>query len=272
MQHFATSPYALAASLVKNRGLITTLVVREVTSRYRGSLLGWIWPFITPLFMLLVYTFVFGVIFHSRWNNVTASRSDFALILFVGLTIFNLFSECVNRAPTLVLGNANYVKKVVFPLEILPWVALGAALFTWLVSTVVWLVFYIALVRAPHASAILLPFVILPCALVVTGLTWFLSSLGLYLRDVSQIITIITSVFMFLAPIFYPITAVSERYRYLLYLNPLTIPVEEARELLYWGTVPDLEIYAIYLLISVLFAWLGFAWFQKTRKGFADVL
>lgn len=272
MQRFATSPYALIASLIKNRSLIFTLVVREVTSRYRGSLLGWVWPFITPLFMLLVYTFVFGVIFHSRWSSVIASKTDFALILFVGLMTFNLFAECVNRAPMLVLGNANYVKKVVFPLEILTWVALGAALFTWLVSAIVWLIFYVVLVGVPHASAILLPMVILPFALILAGVTWSLSSLGVYLRDVSQVISIVTSVCMFLAPIFYPLTALPPEFRYLLYWNPLTIPIEEARELLYWGTIPDLELYVIYLLASILVAWLGFAWFQKTRKGFADVL
>lgn len=262
----------MVASFWRNRTLIATLVRREVLSRYRGSFMGILWSFFNPIFMLLVYTFVFGVIFKSRWNTASDSKAEFALSLFVGLLMFNLFSECVNRAPGLILGNVNYVKKVVFPLEILSWVAVGAALFHWFISLAVWIVFYIFVFGVPHASALLIPLILIPFVLMVIGFTWTLASLGVYLRDIAQFIAIITSVLMFLAPIFYPITAVPEKYRYLLLFNPLTPAVEGARDVLFSGTFPNLVMYLVYLLVSMLVAWLGFAWFQKTRKGFSDAL
>lgn len=272
MQQFSISPMELGASFWRNRTLIATLVKREVLSRYRGSFMGILWSFFNPVFMLLVYTFVFGVIFKSRWNAASNSKAEFALSLFVGLLMFNLFSECVNRAPALILGNANYVKKVVFPLEILAWVAFGAALFHWFISFSVWTIFYLFVFGIPHASALLIPLILIPFGLMVMGFTWILASLGVYLRDISQFIAIVTSVLMFLAPIFYPITAVPDRYQNLLFFNPLTPAVEGARDVLFFGTFPNFMHYLIYLLISVLIAWLGFAWFQKTRKGFSDAL
>lgn len=272
MQHFSISPREMVASFWRNRGLIITLVRRDIESRYRGSFLGMLWSFFNPVFMLVVYTFVFGVVFHSRWNTASNSKTEFALLLFIGMIMFNFFAECVNRAPGIVLTNTNYVKKVVFPLEILSWVVLGAALFNWVVSLIVWFFFYLLLFGLPHGTALLLPVVLVPFALFVVGLTWVLASLGVYLRDVSQFIGIIVTALLFLAPIFYPLTAVPVKYRYLLLFNPLTPIVNEARDVLFWGKLPDITIYIAYLVGSLLVAWLGFAWFQKTRKGFADVL
>jgi len=149
MQKFPTSPKAMFESLWLNRSLIKVLVIREVAGRYRGSILGIFWSFFNPVFMLAVYTFVFSVVFKARWGLVNESRAEFSLILFAGLLIFNLFAECLNRAPSLILANTNYVKKVVFPLEILPWVAFGAALFHALVSLTVWLFFSFGLSECP---------------------------------------------------------------------------------------------------------------------------
>lgn len=272
MQRFSISPRELVASFWRNRKLIATLVKRDIESRYRGSFLGMLWSFFNPVFMLAVYTFVFGVVFNSRWNTASNSKTEFALLLFVGMIMFNLFAECANRAPSIVLANTNYVKKVIFPLEILSWVILGAALFNWIVSLIVWFFFYLILFGLPHGTALLLPIVLIPFALFVVGLTWALASLGVYLRDVSQFIGIIVTALLFLAPIFYPLTAVPEKYRSLLLLNPLTPIVEEARDVLVWGKIPDMTTFILYLLGSLFVAWLGFAWFQKTRKGFADVL
>ena len=272
MQNFSTSPKEMIASLWRNRSLIKALTQREVVGRYRGSVLGILWSFFNPVFMLLVYTFVFSVVFKARWSESSESKTEFALILFAGLIVFNLFSECFNRAPGLILSNVSYVKKVVFPLEILPWVALGSAMFHAIISLGVWLIAYIFLVGIPHLTVLLLPLIILPLLLLIMGLTWGLSSLGVYLRDVSQFIGVTTTILMFLSPIFYPASALPEQYRQLLQLNPLTPAIEQARDVLFWAKVPDITILSVYLVSGALIAWIGFAWFQKTRKGFADVL
>ena len=272
MQYFSISPKEMAASLWRNRSLAKALVQREVVGRYRGSFMGILWSFFNPVFMLAVYTFVFSVVFKARWNAGSDSKTEFALVLFAGLIVFNLFSECINRAPGLILANANYVKKVVFPLEVLPWVTLGSALFHALISLGVWFIAYLILFGLPHVTALLLPLVMLPLLFLVIGVSLLLASLGVYLRDVSHFIGILTTVLMFLSPIFYPASALPEEYRHLLLLNPLTPVIEQARDVLFWGKVPDLTILSVYLVGAAVVAWLGFAWFQKTRKGFADVL
>jgi lipopolysaccharide transport system permease protein len=272
MQNFSVSPLEMFSSMWRNRSLINASVKREVLGRYRGSFLGLLWSFLNPLFMLAVFTFVFSVIFKARWGVGDGSKSEFALILFAGLLVFNLFAECVNRAPSLIISNANYVKKVVFPLEILPFVNLISGLFHTLISFSVWLIVYMLFIGIPHITVLLLPLVLLPFCLFLIGLSWMLASLGVYLRDVSQFIGLITTALMFLSPIFYPATALPDDYRYILYLNPLTTVVEQTRDVLLWGKVPEFFLLGIYWVATLCVAWLGFALFQKTRKGFADVL
>ena len=268
----SASPREIVASFWRHRALIALLAKRDALGRYRGSVLGLAWSFFNPLLMLLVYTFVFSGIFKTRWGAAESSTSEYALVLFAGLLLFTLFAECLTRAPSLVLANVNYVKKVAFPLDILPWVAFGAALFHLAIGLIVWLIFYVSLLGAPPASALLLPVVIAPLALTILGLSWLLAALGVYLRDVGQIVGIITSALIFLSPIFYPLTALPEKIRPLLYLNPLTLAVEQARGVLIWGNLPDWRSYGIFLAVSLIIAGFGFAFFQKTRKGFADVL
>ena len=272
MRHFSIHPVEMCASLWRNRSLIVASAKREVLGRYRGSVLGLLWSFFNPLLMLAVYTFVFSEVFKARWNAASESKTEFALVLFAGLIVFNLFAECINRAPSLILANVNYVKKVVFPLEILPIVALLSALFHAGISLAVWVLAYSVLVGMPHATVLYLPLIVIPYLLFIMGLCWALASLGVYLRDVSQFIGVVTTVLMFLSPIFYPVTALPENYRHLLYLNPLTPVIEQTRDVLFWGKNPDFLMLGLYWLITVIIAWLGFAWFQKTRKGFADVL
>lgn len=272
MQNFSASPRELAASLWRNRGLISASVKREVVGRYRGSFMGILWSFFNPLFMLTVYTFVFSIIFKARWGVGSDSKTEFALILFAGLMVFSLFSECIIRAPGLIVGNPNYVKKVLFPLEILPWVNLGSALFHFSVSMVVWLIAYLCFFGLPSITMVYLPLVLLPLVFLIMGISWALASLGVFLRDVSQFIGILTTTLMFLSPVFYPVTAIPEEYRYFIYMNPLTSVIESVRGILYWGVSPDFGMLGVYIVISILFSWLGFFWFQKTRKGFADVL
>lgn len=272
MQPFPMSPRAMLGSLWRNRGLILALAEREVVGRYQGSVLGILWSFFNPLFMLAVYTVVFSVVFKARWSAGGESRAEFALILFAGILVFNLFAECVNRAPTLILTNANYVKKVIFPLEILPWVIFGAALFHAIVGLIVWFVFSLFVLGAPHALALLFPLLLVPLTLLILGISWLLASLGVFLRDVSQVVGVLTTALMFLTPIFYPVAAIPESFRGLIYLNPLAFLVEQTQRLLVFGGGIDWVGYTLLTALAALVAWLGFAWFQKTRKGFADVL
>lgn len=268
----STSPFLLFRSLRVNRSLIYGLIKRDVVGRYRGSAMGLLWSFFNPILMLTVYTFVFSVVFQARWAGGTGSKTEFALVLFAGLLVFNLFSECLNRAPGLILGNVNYVKKVIFPLEILPIVALGSAAFHFAISFGVWIVFYLIFFGVPSPSLLQLPLVIIPLILMTLGLSWFLASLGVYLRDVGQFIGVVTTVLMFLSPIFYPITVLPEEYRPFMHISPLTFVVEQARNTMIWGNSIDWGVWWAYSITSAFVAWLGFAWFQKTRKGFADVL
>jgi lipopolysaccharide transport system permease protein len=272
MRQFSASPVEMFASVWRNRGLIKASAKREVLGRYRGSVMGILWSFFNPLFMLAVYTFVFSEVFKAKWNTGSDSKTEFALVLFAGLIVFNLFADCINRAPGLILSNVNYVKKVVFPLEILPWVALSSSLFHGTISLAVWLIAYAVFFGVPHATVLYLPIIVLPLVLFIMGLSWALASLGVYLRDVSQFIGILITVLMFLSPIFYPSAAVPEAYRHLLYLNPLTTVIEQTRAVLFWGKSPDFMILGICWGAAAMIAWLGFAWFQKTRKGFSDVL
>lgn len=272
MQQFSCSPKEMAASLLRNHSLILAMVKREVIGRYRGSIIGILWSFFNPLFMLAVYTFVFSMVFKARWNTGSDSKTEFALILFAGLIVFNLFSECISRAPNTILSNVNYVKKVVFPLEILPWVTLGSVLFHAVISIVVWLAAYLIFFGIPHLTVLLFPIIIIPLLLFTMGLSWALASLGVYLRDVSQIVGIVISILMFLSPIFYPITSIPKRIQPILLLNPLAPSIGQARDVLFFGKTPSALLWIISLIAATCVAWAGFAWFQKTRKGFADVL
>ncbi|WP_320535189.1 ABC transporter permease [Robbsia andropogonis] len=273
MKDFPVSPGEIPAGLWRNRRLIRALTQREVAGRYRGSAMGIVWSFVNPAIMLVIYTVVFSVIFKSRWGGSTSgSKVEFALILFPGLIVFNLFAECFGRAPGLILSNVNYVKKVIFPLEILPWVALGSALFHACISILVWLIAYLAFFGLPHPTFLLLPVVLLPLVLFVLGLMWSLSALGVYVRDISQFLGLITTCLMFMSPIFYSSDAFPARFRFLLNLNPLSPAIEGIRDVLFWGKFPDLGLFFAYLLGCAFVAYIGFAWFQKTRKGFADVL
>ena len=268
------SPASLAKSLCHNRQLILQMTRREVVGRYKGSVMGLAWSFFNPVFMLMVYTFVFSEIFNSRWGGVGGdeSKTQFALVLFVGMIVLGLFSEVINRAPALVLSNANYVKKVVFPIEILPIITIGAALFHCLISLGVLLAAFAIFNGYLHWTVILIPVVLLPLVILTTGLAWILASLGVFLRDVGQTVSILTTVLMFLSPVFYPVTAVPENFRHLIMANPLTFIIEQGRAVLIWGHLPDWSGLIGYTVIASLISWAGYAWFQKTRKGFADVL
>lgn len=266
------NPFSFITSAWENRVLVFRLAKREIESRYRGSLLGMFWSILVPVLLLSVYTFVFSVIFQSRWDRPVESRAQFALILFAGLILFNIFSECINRAPSLMLNYVSYIKKVVFPLEILPWVLILTALFNALVSFLVLLLGYFIFIGIPSIKILILPVFFLPLIMLTLGFSLFLSSLGVYLRDLQQVIGVVTMILMFLSPLFYPISAIPEKYRTIILLNPLCGLIEDFRGILFWDTLPNLGHWLVLLVLSFLVSSTGYFWFIKTKKGFADVV
>ncbi|MEO8753812.1 MAG: ABC transporter permease [Casimicrobiaceae bacterium] len=266
-------PLDAFASLWRNRRLAFQLARRDVVGRYRGSYLGLLWSFFNPLLMLAAYTLVFGVVFKARWaTGVSDSKIEFAIILFVGLLVYGIFSECVNRAPGLVLGRANFVKRVVFPLEILPWVGLLSSPFHAVVNLLVLFTAMIFVFSGIAATAPLFLLVLLPLVLFTLGFSWALAGIGVYVRDVAQTVGVVTAALMFVSPIFYPAAALPEQFRWLFTLNPMAFIIEQARDVLIWGKLPDFQQLGILTLVGAVIAWLGFVVFQRMRVGFADVL
>lgn len=266
---FLINPFLVIA---RNFSLIMEMARRDVVGRYRGSALGLLWSMFNPLFMLAVYTFAFGVLFKSRWPGGGDSKSYFAIVLFSGLLNFNFFTEVVNRAPSLISENANYVKKVVFPLEVLPVVAVFSGVFHLFVGLLVWAFAFLLSEGTLNPHILAMPFISLPLVFFTLGFAWFLASLGVYLKDVRQVVGVVTSGLIFLAPVFYPIESIPKEIRGLIDLNPLTHFVDISRSVMMHGVFPDpLEFFSL-LAGSVLFSCLCLAWFQMTRKGFADVI
>ncbi|KAA8703412.1 ABC transporter permease [Pseudomonas cannabina] len=268
----SAGPVRLVASLWTNRSLISQMTRREVIGRYRGSVMGLAWSFFNPVLMLAVYTFVFSEIFSARWVGVDTGKGGFAILLFVGMIVHGLFAECANRAPSLVMSNSNYVKKVVFPLEILPVITLGSALFHSCISLVVLVIAQLLISHTLFWTALLFPLILVPLILGTLGISWFLASLGVYLRDVGHVITVLTTVLLFLSPVLYPVAALPEVYRPWLQMNPLTYIIEESRSVLLFGNLPHWDSLGIAIVIGTVMATMGFWFFQKTRKGFADVI
>jgi lipopolysaccharide transport system permease protein len=268
-----TSPAEIFHSIRRNWQLAVQMSKREILGRYKGSVMGLAWSFFNPVLMLAVYTIFFSVVFKTRWGVGDAGgHVDFAVVLFVGLIVHGLLAECFNKAPMLITGNSNYVKKIIFPLEILPWIALGSALFHSAISVGVLLILQLLLAGFIPWTAIFFPLIITPLLFVILGVSWFLASIGVYLRDIAQTIGLVTTVMLFLSPVFYPASNLSPKMQFVMMFNPLTLIIEESRKVLLFGEMPNWAGLSIYLLFSLTIAWGGFWWFQKTRKGFADVL
>ncbi len=255
------------------RQLFLKLLRRDFAERYRGSYLGLLWSLLLPLLSLLVFTFFFGVIFQMRWaGRSDASLSDLALILFVGMALYNFLAECLNRAPGLILAHQNYVKNVVFPLEMLPAVMVASAVLTLAATLLVILLLQATLGSGLSWTVLLLPVIILPLMLFMLGLSGFLASLGVYIRDIQQLIIPLVQLMMFLSPVFYPVAALPEAMRPWLQLNPLALAIEQTRGIILFGQAPDWMPYLLSLVAGGLIALLGVWWFARTRRGFADVL
>jgi lipopolysaccharide transport system permease protein len=255
------------------RQLFLKLLRRDFAERYRGSYLGVLWSLLLPLLSLLVFTLFFGVIFKMRWaGRGDGSLSDLALILFVGMALYNFLAECLSRAPGLILAHQNYVKNVIFPLEMLPAVMVASALLTLIATLLVVLLLQTMVGTGLSWTVLLLPITVLPLVLFVLGLSWFLASLGVYIRDIQQLIVPLVQLMMFLSPVFYPVAALPESIRPWLQLNPLALVIEQTRGIVLFGQPPDWTPYGLCLLATLLIALLGAWWFSRTRTGFADVL
>jgi lipopolysaccharide transport system permease protein len=276
-QKHSTSLLKIARKAWTNRSLILTLTRREIEGRYKGSMFGTFWSFLSPILILGVFTFVFGSIFQAKWSTPgQASQStnhiDFATALFIGLLLYNLLAECINQAPTLITSNPNYVKRIVFPLELLSIVKLLAAIFHFLIALLVVLVLISFSTWSLSWTAFFMPMVVMPFFLLILGLTWSLSALGVYLRDIGQIVTPVLTATMFLSPLFYPLSSVSPNFIGLYKLNPLTYVIEESRNILLYGKTPAVVDWTLYTLIALAVAYGGLYIFQRTRHGFSDVI
>lgn len=268
----ASSIVSTLASLWRHRQLLDMMVRRDIASRYRGSLMGVAWSLVTPVLMLAVYTFVFSVVFNARWGTQAGSRTDFAIFLFVGLLTHGFFAECLTRAPGLIVGHSNLVKRVVFPLEILPLSLTFSALFNCVVNIVVLLAAMLLFGMPYHWSMLLFPLMLLPLVFFAIGVSYLLSSLGVFLRDIAQLTGMISMLLLFMAPVFYPLEALPKNFQHWLTLNPLTVVIESSRAVLVQGKMPAWSNWAVTLLISVSVAAYGEWWFRRTRSGFSDVL
>lgn len=264
----------MIASLWSNRSLVIELVKRDIASRYKASVFGLLWSFVTPLFMLLIYTFVFGFVFRTRWypSDETVSTWEFAAILFCGLTVFNIVAETLSRSPSSITDHPNYVKRIVFPLEVLPVTVLASALVNGAISFVLLVGFFGIMAGTVHWTVLYLPLVLVPLALMALGAGWFLASLGVFMRDVIHLVPMAVSALLFLSPIFYPVSAVPEQFRVVFAFNPLAYVIEDARNVLLLGRGPDWRWLWFGSSLGALVAVCGLWWFQRTKKGFADVL
>lgn len=256
--------------LARHRYLVLQMVRREIMARYQGSILGAGWGLLSPLLILGAYTFVFRTVFKTRWPGGSDSTGEFVLQMFAGLLIFNLFAEVLNRAPRIVLEQPNLVKRVVFPLETLSWVAVGAVMFNAVIALVILLGATVGL--GSHLTPWMLATpIVLACTIpVLLGFCWLLSGLGVFLRDIGHVIGPAVSLLLFVSPVLYPTSALPRFLTNLLWLNPLTIPIESMRQLVIKGVSPDWGALAAYTALGLLFAFLAHRLFDRIRPAFAD--
>jgi lipopolysaccharide transport system permease protein len=267
------NPVGMVRQLWARRELLGQFTRREVQQRYRGSYLGLLWSFVTPLALLLVYTFVFSVIFQARWPGMdSGGHAEFAMALFIGLIAFNVFSETLLASSKLIVDHPNYVKKVVFPLEILPLSTLGAAVIHSLFSLLILLAGSVLVFGGIPWTIVFLPLMYLPLLLLCAGLGWFFASLGVFIRDIRHLLTVAVQLLFFLTPIFYPLEAIPYPYRYAIFLNPLTFIVNHFRRVALFGQTPDWLEFGLMTLLAGVVCQLGYIWFMKSKKTFADVV
>lgn len=259
-------------ALRQHRSLTLELAKRDVLGRYRGASFGLLWSLISPFLLLCVYTFAFGTVMGGRWPQIGNGHSHYSIILFAGMIVHGFLAECINRAPQLIVGNPNFVKRVIFPLEILPWPMVLSALFHVFMNLIVFMVLRWFMDGAFSWTIIMFPVVMFPLVVLALGISWFLASAGVYMRDVGQVTGVLSMALLFLSSAMMPVASVPASYRWVFVANPLTFIIDQARNVMLWGQMPDWAGLGIYLLVALAVAYLGRAWFMVTRKGFADVL
>jgi lipopolysaccharide transport system permease protein len=263
------NPFQIFSDIWCHRQLLGQLVKRDVLLRYRGAMFGVLWIFLSPLFMLAVFAFVFGQIFQARWSP-QESGPPFWLLLYSGLIIFNIFAETVSRAPAAVRSYPNFVKKIIFPVHILPLVPLGAALVHGAFNL---LILFVALAwtGSIHWQTMLLPLLLLPVLLLAVGLSWFIAAWGVFIKDMTQIVPMFVQMLLFLSPVFYPLSAVPPVLRPAYEYNPLGLMIESSRATVS-GQAPAWGTWGLVLVCCLVIFVLGYAFFQRSREEFADAL
>lgn len=260
-----------ALGVYRNRALVKTLSIRDFRIKYRETMLGFWWMVLQPLLMLTTYALVFGKIFGSRWQG-SGTTEEFVLLLFCGLTVYVLFSDTINRATTAIKSQPNFVKKVVFPLEILPIVILASSVGSALVNAGILAALLLLSDLQISMTALLAPFLMIPLLIMLSGLAWALSALSVFMPDLSQFITFLSSLLLFLSPVFFPLSAAPASIQPWILINPISFPIEELRGAIFLGQMPSLEGWAVYTIASCLMAFLGMWIFQSCRDAFADVI
>lgn len=282
------NPLHAARNIWSQRELTVQMASREIAGRYRSSMLGMFWAVITPLLMLAIYTFAFSKILKAKWNPTSEAEAtgDFAITLFCGMIVFNLFAEAINRSPSLIVSNPNLVKKVIFPLEVLSPATLLAGFFSLGVGIGVWLLGWVFVTHSlPSISLLWLPVVLAPLCLFTLGASWVLAALGVFARDIGHMVALVTQVLFFTTPVFFRLDTIkAEPFRTLIGLNPLTHVIEDARRVMmgdyYLKMIgasglpaqPEWTAWLINLVGSGFFALFGYALFMKSKRAFSDVL
>ncbi len=259
-------------TLYRNSYLLKQLVKKDIQQRYQGSVLGILWSIIVPVLMLIIYTFVFSEVFQAKWDIDTSDKYQFALVLFCGLSAFNMISEVMNRSTTLIASNTNYVKKVIFPLEILPVVITLSSLFNCVICYAILIAAKIILYKNVSATLYMIFLALIPLIVMAVGLGLLISALSVFLKDVGNIISVLVMVLMYMSPVFFPLSAVPQNFRGLCAANPMTYIIENLRNVVLYGNSLNWEFYGISCLIALLIFLLGEIVFMRAKEGFADVL
>ncbi|MDR6095867.1 ABC transporter permease [Stenotrophomonas sp. SORGH_AS_0321] len=253
--------------------LMLSLTGRDIQKKYKDSVLGALWGVLVPLIMLAIYTVIFSAIFNAKWKGIEVhSKADYAVLLFIGLIVYNIFAESLARAPSAVLGSPNLVKKVVFPLEVLPAVVVMSSLYNAGVACVALVVFLVFSSFGLHWQIVLLPILIVPMIALTLGVTYLFASLGVFFRDIDQLAGLLARILQYLTPVLYPSIIFPDTVGQWMRLSPLAIYVEQIRALIVAGTLPDWGSYLWAVCWSGAILWLGYWWFQRTRRAFADVV
>jgi lipopolysaccharide transport system permease protein len=266
------------APLWRHRALLWQFALRYVSARHRGSRLGILWQVLTPLLMLALYTFVFGILLHGHFGvRPDETSADYALGIFMGFTLYGLVADTLGSAPGCVADSPNLVKKVLFPLEVIPASLAVSMLSPFLVSVGLFVIGFIFFGPALTVQVLWLPAVLLPVFFLTLGLAWLVSALGVYFRDVQNAMTFINTALFYVSGIFYSASSagVGTKARVALDVlrwNPVFLAIDLSRDVTLWGRAPGLRDMVYLYGVSIAVLLLGYSVFRKLRSGFADVL